>query len=461
MLEKYLSSITNVENYIDAIIVFDRNAKVVYTNLLHTEITPITAVELLGKDIFDVYPNINPEESTIMKALTEGKTTINHHNKLTTPDGFTFEVIDDTFPIRENGKIIGATCITYTPTWQHTLSSLDFNIKKSQTCKTLFKISDIIGRSEPIQTIRDQIQRIARTSSSVLIYGETGTGKEMVAQSIHTASNRKEKPFIAQNCAAIPATLLESIFFGTVKGSYSGAENRAGIFETANGGTIFLDEINLMDIGLQAKLLRFLEEKKITRIGSTKPIDTDVRIISAINCPPVDCMNNKTLRPDLFYRLGCVTINVPLLSDIKNDIDLLTEFYISKFNIEMEKNITGVSQDVMTIFNNYSWPGNVRELKNAIEGAFNICDSLIIGIGDLPSYILENIEGGGKNDSNKKNMCDIQWGGNLKKNMDMYEKKLIINAIKSHSSLTSAAAYLGISRQSLNQKINKYHLTNQ
>lgn len=139
-----------------------------------------------------------------------------------------------------------------------------------------------------METLRNQINRLAETSSSLLIYGETGTGKEMVAQSVHTSSSRKDKPFITQNCAAIPETLLESIFFGTVKGSYTGAENRAGIFESASGGTVFLDEVNSMPISMQAKLLRVLEEKKITRIGPTEAIDVDVRIIAALNLPPQD-----------------------------------------------------------------------------------------------------------------------------------------------------------------------------
>lgn len=248
-------------------------------------------------------------------------------------------------------------------------------------------------------------------------------------------------------------------FFGTVHGSYTGAEDRAGIFESAKGGTVFLDEINSMNIGMQAKLLRVLEEKKITRIGATEPIDVDVRIIAAVNQPPLDCVKNGTLRDDLFYRLGSVMLNIPPLRERKEDIELLTRYYSDKYSKSMKKNIIGVSQDVMTIFHSYYWPGNVRELRNVIEGAFNLCDTTIIGIGDLPSYMLSDMEVEKLVAENQADMRDIPWLGSLKKNIEAYEKFLIEDSIKSHKTFSSAARHLGISRQSLNQKIQKYGIS--
>ena len=226
MLENYLDIITNMDNYVDAIIVLDKDANLIFIRHYTSWLSPLNEKEVLGKNLFEIYPNLNPQESTILKALQTGESTINYKNVLT-KDGRSFEIYDDTFAIRENGKIIGAVCITHTPTHWNAQSALNISNVTATVQKELFTVADIIGRSEQIVGLREQITRTAQTNSSVLIYGETGTGKELAAQSIHTASSRKNKPFITQNCAAIPATLLESIFFGTVKGSYTGAEDRA------------------------------------------------------------------------------------------------------------------------------------------------------------------------------------------------------------------------------------------
>ena len=177
-----------------------------------------------------------------------------------------------------------------------------------------------------------------------------------------------------------------------------------------------------------------------------------------MNKPPLDCIKNGTLRADLFYRLGSVTLNLPSLTERRDDIELLTKYFVDQYNASMNKNILGVSRDVMGVFHTYSWPGNVRELKNVIEGAFNLCDSTVIGLGDLPSYLLSDVEVDKIVAENQATIDDIQWLGSLKKNMEAYEKYMIIKAIKTHKNLVSAASYLGISRQSLNQKINKYKI---
>ncbi len=459
MLENYLSIITNMENYVDGILVVDANADVVYVHEYSEGLAPYPVREAVGKNLFTLYPTLDPEKSTIVKALKTGEATLGYKGTLVTAQGKTFEMVDDTFPIKEGGKVIGAVCITHSPSRLKTITSLDMTAEKEQISKERYTLADIIGRSDAIQTLRQQIQRVSKTSSSLLIYGETGTGKEMVAQSVHSGSSRKEKPFITQNCAAIPATLLESIFFGAVKGSYTGADNHAGIFEVADGGTVFLDEINSMDIGLQAKLLRVLEEKKVTRIGSTESIDVDVRIIAAINKPPLECIKNSTLRADLFYRLGSVTLNIPPLRKRESDVSLLTKYFVDEYRSEMHKNIIGVSIDVMKVFQTYFWPGNVRELKNVIEGAFNLCDSTIIGIGDLPAYMLTDIEVDKLTEDNALGERVLSFTGNLKDRLDAYEKTMIVRAIEDHKTLAAAAESLGISRQSLNQKLHKYDLS--
>ncbi len=458
MLEEYLDTITNMENYADGIIVIDDQAKVIYIRQFKPDLSPLDERRAIGKSIFEIYPTLKPETSTLIAAIQRGETTLNNRETLTTSTGESFQIIDNTFPIKQDDSIIGAVSVATFPDKDFSLSGINLHSDTVPQVKDLYTIEDIIGRSKQTQDLRIQICRVSATSSSVLIYGSTGTGKEMVAQSIHSASERKNKKFISQNCAAIPATLLESIFFGTVKGAYTGAENKAGIFESADGGTIFLDEINSMDINLQAKLLRVLEERKITRIGGVDAVNVNVRIIAATNKRPSLCIQDGTLRPDLFYRLGSVTIDVPDLRDRLDDLPLLTDYFISLYNTSMHKHITGVSKEVMEIFKIYAWPGNVREFRNIIEGAFNLCDDSVIDVGSLPSYLLSEFDLTRSDPEDEDKSVEVQCTGSLKGTMDAYEKKLILHAIDSHKSLTAAAEYLGITRQSLNQKLRKYNL---
>jgi len=451
VLEEYLDVITSMENFADGILVVDDKARVVYFRNYRTGITPLLREEVVGKNILEIYPDLTEETSTIYKALRTGESTINKLEPMTTYDGMTMNLLDNTFPIRQGGKIIGAVSIARYPDFiKPEISISDFEEKYR---KDLYTMEDIVGRSPQVLTLRTQVERVSRTHSSVLIYGETGTGKELVAQSIHTASNRKSKLFISQNCAAIPGNLLESIFFGTTKGSYTGAENKPGIFEIADGGTIFLDEINSMDINMQAKLLKVIEEKKITRIGGLESKKVDVRIIAAVNEPPMQCIREGKMRPDLFYRLGSVMIQIPPLRERSNDIDVLAECFIHQYNKEMGKSIEGLSEEVRELLPRYDWPGNVREFKNAIEGAFNFCDGKIIQKEDLPRYIFEELE------AREPEPAPLAMGETLKKSIDDYEKHIILSELGKTKNLTALADRLGITRQALNQKMKKYGIS--
>ena len=461
MLEEYLSVIANLDSFVDSILVIDDTARIVYIRQLRPHYTPIDEKKALGKNLFEYFDDVDPDQSTLMAAIKHETVTLGHYSSFVTRYGNTVQTFGNTYPITYNGKLIGAASSIIYPKriserLNLNLSSYyeinDFDLNKFYT------VDDIIGRSPQIIELRNQINKIAYTNSSVLIYGSTGSGKELVAQSIHSASERYEKRFISQNCAAIPATLLESLFFGTTKGSFTDAKDKPGIFESADGGTIFLDEINSMDINLQAKLLRILENHEVTRIGSTTPIKVDVRIIAAINEPPSKCIKDGRLRPDLFYRLGSVTLNIPDLKDRGNDINLLCDYFISYFNRIIPKSIIGVSQDVMKIFRNYSWPGNVREFRNVIEGAFNLCEGPIIVSSELPPYLLASFDDRVDYSSNTFNADTKKIAGNLKENVDYYEKSLIVEAISNNKKLSSAAKQLGISRQTLNQKMKKFSL---
>lgn len=319
----------------------------------------------------------------------------------------------------------------------------------------LYTVDDIITCAPQMKEIKERIKRIAETDSTVLIYGQTGTGKELIAQSIHTAGKRRAKRFVSQNCAAIPETLLESILFGTTKGSYTGAENRPGLFEVASGGTLFLDEINSMELGMQAKLLKVIEEKKVTRIGSTQPIPIDVKVVSAVNEPPENCVSAKKLREDLFYRLSVVRLDIPPLSARPGDVQLLTRYFLDYFNARMDRDVMDVSEEVEQLFQNYTWPGNVREMKNIIEGAYNLISSRIIQLQDLPEYLTRNdtqtpLQGfySGK----------LPEGKSLAEMTAAFEKEIITRTLAESKSLSEAARTLRITKQGLSYKILKYDI---
>lgn len=454
MIQKYIDQLLDVYNYIDGIMFTDMNGNVVYYKDYRSDINDFTENEILGKHILDVYPDLTEEESTILKVIKTGKPILNQHQKLKTLNGKTIEVISTTLPIKSKNEIIGIADVSKYVGESYN-KSLIIEYKSTNPKVNLYSIDDIISTSDNMESLKQKIIKVANTDSSVLIYGETGTGKELVAQSLHSHSKRKDNVFISQNCAAIPSALLESIFFGTVKGSYTGAQNTTGIFELANNGTIFLDEINSMDINMQSKILKVIEEKKFKKIGGTKSISSDIRVISAINKNPIQCIEEKTLRADLFYRLGVVQLNIPPLRERKEDIELLTDYLIKKYNQKMNRNIIGIDDDVKDLLYKYPWHGNVRELKNIIEGAFNITSSNLIQKHDLPEYLFNNYQ-------NNENINALDLYKNtdysLKEKLDLFEKTLIKDAIENSRNMAEAARFLKISRQTLNYKANKYNL---
>jgi len=246
----------------------------------------------------------------------------------------------------------------------------------------------IIGKSESIQEIFKAIKAVSKSDSTVLITGESGTGKELVARAIHNQSNRSNKLFVAVNCAAIPESLLESELFGHERGAFTGAlDRKLGKFEIANGGTIFLDEISLMPLPMQSKLLRVLQERTIDRIGGTKPVDIDARVIAATNSDLKHEIENKKFRSDLYYRLNVIPIHLPPLRERTDDIPLLIQYFIEKYNKEFGKKISGFDKKAMSAMISYSWPGNIRELENLIERLIVLSDKEVITNDKLPPEI--------------------------------------------------------------------------
>lgn len=319
----------------------------------------------------------------------------------------------------------------------------------------LFKQSGlhhIIGKSREIRNVIDLAERIAPSDSTVLISGESGTGKELIAKGIHFASERADQTFVAVNCGAIPEDLLESELFGHEKGSFTGAyQERKGRFEVAHNGTLFLDEIGDMSPKLQVKLLRVLQEKKIERVGSSKPISIDTRVIAATHKNIEQLIKKGLFREDLFFRLNVIPLHVPSLKNRKSDIPLLINYFIQKFNQEKKKKISGLSQDAFEALQNYNWPGNIRELENLIERLTIIVGEGLIQLTDLPQRYSNLITPKASED------VEIPESGlDLNQIVSDFENKLIMKALeKTGWNRNKAAHLLKLNRTTLVEKIKK------
>lgn len=258
---------------------------------------------------------------------------------------------------------------------------------------TRYTFDDIYGESQAITDCKEMARSIAASNSSILIFGETGAGKELFAQAIHNESLRKGQPFVAINCGALPSSLIESTLFGYVEGAFTGANKNgmAGSFEQANGGTIFLDEVGEMDMELQKKILRVLQERVVTRIGSTQDISLDIRVISSTNRDIKEMIRNQVFREDLYFRLNVIELVIPPLRERKEDIPVLIDYFIKKYNKLVTKMVVGAKNAVYEACENYSWPGNIRELQNCVEYAMNVCEKNchLLETRHLPGYITD------------------------------------------------------------------------
>jgi len=311
-----------------------------------------------------------------------------------------------------------------------------------------YRFDNIVGKSPQMQKIFELVETVANTKATVLITGESGTGKELIAKAIHYNSSRREGPFIRINCAALPEGLVESELFGHEKGSFTGAIRQSrGRFELADRGTLLLDEISEISLHLQGKLLRVLQEREFERVGSGIPIQVDVRIIATSNRNLNRLIEQEKFREDLFYRLNVVPIHISPLNERKEDIPALTQHFLKKYNLENNRQITGISQKVYEMFLGYSWPGNVRELENYIERAVVTAKGKILTPGDFPK---ELVFGRIKLPSE-----EIEVGSTIYE----AEQRLILKTLKAHGgNRTKAAEILGISTRTLRNKLYEYGL---
>lgn len=311
---------------------------------------------------------------------------------------------------------------------------------------------NLIGSSKKMKEVYDLIDRVKDIDSNVLITGESGTGKELVARAIHFQGKRKDKPFNVINCSAIPANLLESELFGYKKGAFTGAyEDRKGIIELSEGGTLFLDEIGDLDISLQTKLLRVLQNKEIRPVGSINDIKADVRFICATNRDLKEMVKANLFRKDLYYRLNVINIDMPPLRQRREDIPKLVDYFIKKYNMMLNKNIKGITSEALEAIERYEFEGNVRELENTIERAIALTREDFITIKDLPKdFFDKNI-----NIQQEDDVIRINIGENMKS----VEKKLIMHTLKKYGdNRKKTSEVLGISERALRYKIKEYNL---
>ncbi|KAB2450805.1 AAA domain-containing protein [Bacillus sp. CH126_4D] len=435
--------------------IINEESKTIIYNRKMMEIESMERSDVLYKSPLEVFAFEENKNSTLIEALKLGKTNKNIKQTYFNNKGQEITTINNTFPIIENGKIKGA--IEISTEISHSKQTMKTNLSRKQNNK--FTFDHIIGDSSAIQSVITEAKRVIRTSSSILLVGETGTGKELFAQSIHNESQRSTKPFISQNCAAIPDTLMESLLFGTNRGAFTGAIDKAGLFEEANGGTLLLDEINSLGPALQAKLLRAIQEKTIRRIGGTQEKEIDVRIIATINEDPLEAITHNRLREDLYYRLSVVTLCLPPLRERKEDIPDLVQHFIEKYNIQFGLGVTDLDVHVREFLYAYDWPGNVRELEHIIEGSMNLVeDENIITAFHLPTRFREQI----KKEFNMQPSLtnnDADTPKTLKHTIEAMEKNYINQILKEyHGNISQAAKFLGLSRQNLQYRIKKLHL---
>jgi len=467
-----------LENLDEGVFVVDNNARVTFFNEPASDIAGVSPEEAIGKTILDIFPGLSKESSTFYKVLKTREPMIDYVQTYHNNKGRVVKTVTSTIPLFKDGAIVGAMELyrpldSYVELTEKIASLHTRSIKSNEKTKTVQSINGngtrytfdhMIGNSEGIQTVKKLGNRVADSDSPILIYGETGTGKELLVQGIHNSGKHRSKnPFIALNCAAIPATLLEGILFGTSIGSFTGARDKAGLFEIANGGTLFLDEINSMPLELQAKLLRVIQEGVIRRVGDGKTFEVDVRIVASSNVDPMNAVENGMIREDLYYRLNVIALNLPPLRERKEDIPVLVSSFINHFNLKLNKSITTYETEFMDLFTMYHWPGNVRELSCVIERIMNFTLSDRLEIKDIPAEFKRQLELQRKEpvDVPGPEVLDHKNGKeqriNLKEKMDLYEKQIVIKSIQNAGgNCSEAARLLGIPRQTLHNKIKKH-----
>ena len=463
-------------NSLDYIFIVDKEFNIVYNSRydkkMHVNDVRLGGSYSINRNLFEVYPTIKNDinRSSIVRCLTTGEVVIKKAQRFKDLNGYSYCTNNITIPMIRNGKIIGAVELVkdintienltdkgeevpYDKNEEDTLDSVLNNTSK-------FTFDSIVTNNPRMLKSIDQAKKISESGSPTLIYGETGTGKEVFVQAMINYSGIPRKKVVIQNCAAMPENLVESILFGTCKGAYTGAENRSGLFDEADGGLLFLDELNSVPYDVQGKLLRVLQDGSFRPVGGNTQKKVNVKVIAAMNEEPLKAIENQHLRKDLFYRLSGGMIFLPPLRERKEDILLFVKHYINEYNLIYGQVVQGITVELEQFFLNYEWAGNVRELKHILESMVSLSEEETLAIQHLPAYMYDQIyhvniadkESGGK----VQEVCLNKEDFNLQKKLEERERELITEALKiAKGNKTKAGELLGIPRQTLKYKIDK------
>lgn len=466
MNAEYYSKIIEalIELIDEGVYIVDQDGVGQYYNKAMASMEKVNMDDVLGKKFHEAFPDFHMGESTMFRALTKKEPTLKKQQTYKNLYGKEITTINSTIPIIVDGQAVAAVEVAKDITDIRKMSDTLLELQEGKIEKNedgmqstptgirRYTFSDIYGENESFRAAVNRAKRAAENDASVFIYGETGTGKELFAQSIHYGGPRKDKPFLAQNCAAIPETLLEGILFGTTKGSFTGAIDRAGLFEQANGGTLLLDEISAMPYDLQSKLLRVLQENYVRRVGGNKDIPIRVRIIATVNEPPEELIQQGKLRKDLYYRLNVINISIPALRERPDDIPVLAERFLEKHNKRFNKELWMVSEEAIKKLQKYDYPGNVRELENIIEQTVSMADKEHV----LTEKLLSMPDTGKRL---KRPEFEYNADRPLDEYLDAIEERVIKEALVAwDGNITKAAQALQIKRQTLQHKLKKYHI---
>jgi len=427
----------------EGIITVDRKGIIDTFNPQAAKIFKKETYKIIGKNINNIFPEFNFPEITKIGKRVEGKLWIVGDIK----------IVANIIPIIINGETVRIV-VTFQKVSQIQKTEQKIREKlylKGNVAENTF--DDIIGQSKIFRNLKEEAKNYAQIDSPVLLYGETGTGKELFAQAIHNYSPRKNKPFIAFNCAAIPESLLESELFGYVRGAFTGAkkEGKVGLFEQAHEGTVFLDEIGEISQNIQARLLRVLQEHKVRRLGDDKVIPINVRIIASTNKKLIQLVKENKFRDDLYYRINVLNLEISPLRERKGDIALLVNFFIKKYGYKFKKIVEGISEEGIQILENYDWPGNIRELENVIERLVVRTKKSFIMTNLVKEIMKLQYKGGILNNYQKKDNINYS----LNSNLEDIEKTIIKRVIQEERGNKAAAARrLGISRATLWRRLN-------
>lgn len=455
----------NGKGYIDGITIIDIKGEILFTAKFNNKLNSENNenYEVVGKNFLDVYENLNSENSSTYKSMQLGVPLYIENQILKSKGKKEIKITSLSVPIKSGNKIVGAIDLSVSENDDKNSDDnieIDHEIFEKNNMSKLNSVGNqakyvaesIITNNTRMLELKNHINIVADCDLPTMIYGETGTGKELFAQSIHNASKRKDKPFISQNCAAIPDTLLESILFGTSKGAFTGAVDNKGLLELADGGTLFLDEINSMPLHLQSKLLRVLQDGTFRSIGSKESKSVDIKVIAAINEEPLKAIERGYLRRDIYYRLSVLNINIPPLRDRKDDIPLLVSYNVAKYNKVFNKNIKYVSNKLYDKLRDYDWPGNIRELENVIIHGLSVVDKTKekLEFKDIEDKYNELIQ------FNMDVELKIEP---LTEMVNNYEKSIIEKTLNHvEYNVTKASKLLDIPRQTLHRKAKQYNL---